>query len=50
MLKTLQLLKKEKTVVLRERTQGLYTASEYLLSKTFAELPLDAAIAAVRKF
>jgi fructose-specific component phosphotransferase system IIB-like protein len=47
MIKTLQLLKRERTVVSRERTQGLYTAFEYLISKTFAELPFDATVAAV---
>ena len=47
MLKTLQLLKKEKTVVMRERGQGQYTASEYIVSKSCAELPFDAAVAAV---
>lgn len=47
MIKTLQLLKREITVVSRERTQGKYTAFEYLISKSFAELPFDATVAAV---
>lgn len=47
MIKTLQLLKKEKVIVSRERTQGQYTGTEYLLSKSVAELPIDALVAAV---
>jgi ABC-2 type transporter len=47
MIKTLQLLKKEKVVVSRERTQGQYSSFVYLLSKTMAELPFDSAVAAV---
>jgi hypothetical protein len=47
MVKALQLFKRERSVVDRERSHKKYTAGEYLLSKLFAELPLDAAIGAV---
>jgi ABC-type multidrug transport system ATPase subunit len=47
MIKTLQLFKKERSVIDRERAQNEYTALEYLLAKTSAELPLDALVAAV---
>lgn len=48
MIKALQLFKRERAVVDRERAQGRYSAFEYLLAKLTAELPLDAAIGAVR--
>lgn len=47
MIKTLQLFKKERVVVDRERHQNQYTSLEYLLAKSSAELPLDAIVAAV---
>ena len=47
MVKALQMFKRERAVVGRERAHMKYTAGEYLLSKLFAELPLDAAIGAV---
>lgn len=50
MIKTLQIVKREKVVVDRERAQGLYSASEYLLSKVVAELPFDSLAAAVHCF
>ena len=48
MIKALQLFKRERAVVDRERSQGHYSAFEYLLAKLTAELPLDALIGAVR--
>lgn len=47
MIKTLQLFKKEKSVVGREMAAGQYLSFEYLLAKLLAELPMDAAVAAV---
>ncbi len=47
MIKTLQLFKKEKSVVGREMTTGQYFSFEYLLAKLLAELPMDAAVAAL---
>ena len=46
MLKTLQLFKKERSVVVREIATRQYGSFEYLLSKAFAELPVDALVAA----
>ena len=46
MLKTLQLFKKERTVIVREISTKQYYCLEYLLSKSFAELPVDAMVAA----
>lgn len=48
MITTLQLFKREKSVVSRERHQGLYTAHEYLLAKVVAELPVTIGVASVR--
>ena len=45
-IKTLQLFKKERPIIERERSQEQYTALEYLLAKILAELPLDALVAA----
>jgi ABC-type multidrug transport system ATPase subunit len=45
--KALQTFKVEKAIVNRERSLKRYSAYEYLLSKMFAELPIDAAIGAV---
>lgn len=45
-IKALQLFKRERAVVERERSQQQYTALEYLIAKMTAELPLDAAVAA----
>lgn len=47
MIKALQLFKRERSVVDRERSQGHYSAFEYLLAKLTAELPVDALIGAV---
>eukprot|EP01039_Chlorochromonas_danica_P009923 gene9922-10973_t len=47
MIKTLQLFKKERSVIDRERSQREYCAWEYLFAKATAELPLDALVAAV---
>lgn len=48
MIKTLQLFKKERSVVDRERAQEQYTSLEYLIAKSCAELPMDAMVSAVR--
>jgi hypothetical protein len=48
LLKTLQLLKREQGVVGREMHDRLYRPHEYLLATALAQLPFDAAIAAVR--
>ena len=48
MIKALQLFKRERAIIDRERSQGRYTAFEYLVAKLTAELPLDAFIGAVR--
>ncbi len=47
MIKTLQLFKRERSVIERERSHQQYSAFEYLLAKMCAELPLDALVAAV---
>ena len=47
MIKTLQLFKKERPVISREMASGQYNCIEYLLSKSLAELPLDALVASV---
>ena len=47
MVKALQLFKRERAVVDRERALGRYSAGEYLWSKLFAELPVDAIVGAV---
>ena len=47
MVKALQLFKRERDVVDRERVLGRYTAGEYLAAKMFAELPIDAIVGAV---
>ena len=39
--KTLHLFGSEKPIVMRERMRKQYTGLEYLISKTFAEIPLD---------
>jgi cytochrome bd-type quinol oxidase subunit 2 len=41
--KTLNLFTRERAIVGRERTKGLYDTSAYVLSKVFGELPIDAA-------
>ena len=46
-IKTLQLLKKEKVIVDREREACQYNALEYLISKACVELPIDALFATV---
>jgi ABC-type multidrug transport system ATPase subunit len=48
MIKALQLFKKERSIIDRERSQGRYSAFEYLVAKLTAELPLDAFVGAVR--
>mmetsp|Transcript_7840 Transcript_7840/g.12986 ORF Transcript_7840/g.12986 Transcript_7840/m.12986 type:complete len:578 (-) Transcript_7840:1018-2751(-) len=45
-IKTLQLFKRERGVIGRERQEQQYTALEYLLAKSLAELPLDSLVAA----
>jgi ABC-type multidrug transport system ATPase subunit len=50
MIKALQLFKKERGIIDRERSQGRYSAFEYLVAKLTAELPLDALVGAVRNF
>jgi ABC-type multidrug transport system ATPase subunit len=47
LLKTVDLFSKERPVVQREKMRRQYSSLEYLLSKSLAELPLDAAFAAV---
>lgn len=47
MIKTLQLFKRERSVVSRERLQRQYYASEYLFGKLFAEIPWDIAVSSV---
>lgn len=47
MVKALQLFKRERAVVDRERSLGRYSAAEYLSAKLFAELPFDAIVGAV---
>jgi len=47
MLKTLQLFKRERVVVSREIATRQYGSLEYLISKSFAELPIDALVAAL---
>lgn len=47
MLKALSLFKREKNVVSREIATHQYGSLEYLLSKLFAELPVDAFVAAL---
>jgi len=46
MLKTLQLFKRERVVVMREIATRQYGSFEYLASKCVAELPVDALVAA----
>lgn len=46
LMKSLELLGRERPVVARERSRGAYGAVEYLLAKFCTELPLDAAFAA----
>lgn len=46
--KTLQILKREKVIVDRERQSSQYSAMEYLLAKSMVELPVDAIFASVR--
>lgn len=45
--KTLQILKREKVIVDRERQSGQYSAGEYLFAKSMIELPVDAIFASV---
>lgn len=47
LMKTIDLFAKEKPVVLREQQRHQYTSSEYLLSKSLAEIPLDTVFAAI---
>jgi hypothetical protein len=47
LMKTIDLFAKEKPVVQREQQRRQYTSLEYLLSKSFAEMPLDAVFAAI---
>lgn len=44
-MKTMDVFAKEKPVVQREHSRKLYSSLEYLLSKSVAEIPLDAAFA-----
>jgi ABC-type multidrug transport system ATPase subunit len=46
-MKTIDLFAKEKPVVLREQQRRQYTSLEYLLSKTLAEIPLDAVFSVI---
>lgn len=46
LMKTLDLLGREKLVVERERARGQYGSAEYVIAKMLTELPLDAAFAA----
>lgn len=48
-IKTLQLFKLEQGIINRERSGEQYTALEYLLSKSLAELPFDGLVGAVSK-
>lgn len=45
-MKTLNMFGREKTVVTREQMRNQYTSFEYILTKAFAELPVDASFAA----
>jgi ABC-type multidrug transport system ATPase subunit len=47
LMKTIDLFAKEKPVVKREQQRNQYSSIEYLLSKVFAEIPLDAVFAAI---
>lgn len=47
LLKTVDLFSREKPVVQREHLRRQYSSFEYLLSKSVAEIPLDAAFAAM---
>jgi hypothetical protein len=47
LMKTIDQFAKEKSVVFREQQRRQYTSLEYLLSKSFAEIPLDALFAAI---
>ena len=49
MVKALQLFKRERAVVDRERSLGRYSAVEYLAAKLCAELPFDAIVGAVSR-
>ncbi|KAL3935098.1 MAG: hypothetical protein SGARI_003111 [Bacillariaceae sp.] len=46
-MKTIDLFAKEKPVVLREQQRRQYTSLEYLISKTLAEIPLDAVFSVI---
>jgi hypothetical protein len=46
-MKTIDLFAKEMPVVLREQQRRQYTSCEYLISKTLAEIPLDAVFAVI---
>ena len=46
LMKTIDMLGRERPVVGRERARNLYGAAEYLVAKLIAEVPLDAAFAA----
>ena len=45
MMKTLQLFKRERAVIDRERKGKQYSSFEYLVAKFLAELPFDALVA-----
>lgn len=47
LLKAIELFSKEKNVITRERMRNQYSGTEYLLSKVFAEFPLDALFSVV---
>ncbi|KAI2491200.1 ABC-2 type transporter [Fragilaria crotonensis] len=47
LLKTVHLFSKERAVVKREQMRQQYSSLEYLLSKVFAEIPMDTAFAAI---
>ena len=45
MIKALQLFKREKSIIDRERLSNQYSSFEYLLAKLCSEMPMDAAVA-----
>eukprot|EP01035_Chromulina_nebulosa_P020112 gene20112-26113_t len=48
--KTLQLFKRERAVITREKSQGQYTSFEYLFSKLLSELPWNALVTSIFGF
>lgn len=47
MIKALQLFKREKPIIDRERLSNQYSSLEYLLAKLSSEMPMDAAVASI---